>query len=300
MSIQRTLFASACIVALAAPPAAADDGGGDLDAVRRRGVLRHLGIPHANFVTGSGDGFDVELVRGFAKRLGVRYEYVQSDWPSMLADLTGRRVSPTSTDVHRAAPTPIRGDLVATGLVRLPWRERVVSFSGPYFWTQLWLVARADSALRPIRPGASLDSDIRAVRALLAGRRLLGVPNTFLDPSLHRLEETGAKLLLEELAVDEVAPELIQGGSELALLTVGDAEIALQKWPGALKVIGPLSPRQEMGVAFRKGSPALRAAFDAFLTDARRDGSYDRLVEAYFPEAPTYFPEFFRRVARDP
>ena len=36
--------------------------GADLDEIRERGELRHLGVPYANFVTGSGDGMDVELV----------------------------------------------------------------------------------------------------------------------------------------------------------------------------------------------------------------------------------------------
>ncbi|MBW1993760.1 MAG: ABC transporter substrate-binding protein, partial [Deltaproteobacteria bacterium] len=36
--------------------------GADLQEVRKTGVLRHLGVPYANFVTGSGDGLDVELV----------------------------------------------------------------------------------------------------------------------------------------------------------------------------------------------------------------------------------------------
>lgn len=30
--------------------------GGDLPDVRAAGVLRHLGVPYANFVSGSGDG----------------------------------------------------------------------------------------------------------------------------------------------------------------------------------------------------------------------------------------------------
>ena len=33
----------------------------DLREIRERGVLRHLGVPYANFVTGSGDGLDVEI-----------------------------------------------------------------------------------------------------------------------------------------------------------------------------------------------------------------------------------------------
>jgi membrane-bound lytic murein transglycosylase MltF len=47
---------------------------GDLADVKARGVLRHLGIPYANFVTGSGDGLDVEVMRRFAAYLGVKYE----------------------------------------------------------------------------------------------------------------------------------------------------------------------------------------------------------------------------------
>ncbi|HEX7624725.1 MAG TPA: transporter substrate-binding domain-containing protein, partial [Anaeromyxobacteraceae bacterium] len=117
----RTLTALYAAVALLVPVAVAAGApvGGDLDAVKSRGVLRHLGIPYANFVTGSGDGFDVELMRLFAARLGVRYEFVQTDWPTALPDLTGRRVSPALPDLERAAPAPIRGDVVATGLTML-------------------------------------------------------------------------------------------------------------------------------------------------------------------------------------
>jgi ABC-type amino acid transport substrate-binding protein len=69
--------------------------------------------------------------------------------------------------------------------------------------------------------------------------------------------------------------------------------IALQKWPGRVKVIGPMSAKQKMGVAFRKDAPELREAFEAFLVEAKRDGTYQRLIRTYFPEAPVYFPEFF-------
>jgi ABC-type amino acid transport substrate-binding protein len=79
-----------------------DSDGRDLDAVKRRGVLRHLGIPYANFVTGSGDGFDVELLRLFAARLGVRYEFVETNWRAVLPDLTGRQVSQAGTDLEQA------------------------------------------------------------------------------------------------------------------------------------------------------------------------------------------------------
>ena len=292
MGVRRkvALFVIAAAVAMAARTRA-DEGGGDLRALQRRGVLRHLGIPYANFVTGSGDGFDVELMRLFAQRLGLRYEYVQTDWPSALPDLIGRRVSASSEG--DPPPVAIRGDVVATGLTVLPWRERAVAFSTPTFPTQVWAVARANSPLVPIRPSGAVERDIANVKAMLGGRTLIGVPATCLDPSLYQLERTGAVVQLRKVRLDEVAPLLIHGEGELALLDVADAMIALQKWPGQLKVIGPISPRQEMGVAFRKDAPELRVAFERFIADMKRDGTYRRLVQTYFPEAPVYFPDFF-------
>jgi ABC-type amino acid transport substrate-binding protein len=284
---------AALALGMAAPRVAAATEGGDLQDIQQRGVLRHIGIPYAGFITGSGDGMDVELVRLFAKRLGVRYEFVRTEWAAALPDLTGRQVSATTADLGKASPAGIRGDLLATGLTILPWRARVADFSAPVFPTQVWVVARADSAVRPIRPSGDVVADIQNVKGLLAKKSLLGVESTCLDPALYQLDATGARIRLKKIQLDEVAPALINGDGELALLDVADAMIALQKWPGKIKVIGPISPRQEMGVAFRKASPRLRAAFDEFLAEIRRDGTYRRLVKSYFPEAPVYFPEFF-------
>ena len=55
----------------------------DLPEIKKRGVLRHLGVPYANFVTGSGDGLDVEVVNLFAQHLGVKYQYIKTSWKSI-------------------------------------------------------------------------------------------------------------------------------------------------------------------------------------------------------------------------
>jgi ABC-type amino acid transport substrate-binding protein len=289
-------FAVAVLLGLAGAGAAqqqaAGGAGGDLAAVRARGVLRHLGVAYANHVTGGGDGLDVELMQAFARKLGVRYQFVATDWPVAFGDLTGRRVT-ARVPAAEAPAAPIKGDVLASGVTLLPWRERAAAFSAPYFPTQVWVMARADSPVQPIKPSGSIAKDVAAVKALLAGRTVLAVPGTCLDPALYALEATGARVASHELALNEVAPVLLKGGGELSLLDVADAMIALQKWPGKLKAIGPISDRQQMGVAFRRESPQLRAAFDAFLVEARRDGTFGRLVERYFPEAPVHFPDAF-------
>ena len=50
---------AALVFAAAASPCPAmasgtEPAGGDLEAVKRRGVLRHLGVPYARFVSGGG------------------------------------------------------------------------------------------------------------------------------------------------------------------------------------------------------------------------------------------------------
>jgi ABC-type amino acid transport substrate-binding protein len=101
------------------------------------------------------------------------------------------------------------------------------------------------------------------------------------------------RLPAKTLKLNEMAPAILNHEAETTLLDVPDALIALEKWPGQLKVIGPISHNQNMAVAFRKDSPKLRAAFNEYLTMIRKDGSYNKLVEKYYPSVFLYYAEFF-------
>lgn len=283
------------LLAWAAIAGAAAAHARDLDEIRAEGVLRHIGIPYANFVTGGGDGLDVELIQGFAREIGVRYEFVPSDWGRVFGDLTGRHARRNGTHAERFGDTPIRGDLIANGLTVLDWRREVVSFSEPTFPSGVWLIARAASPLHPIEPSGLLDDDILRTKAKLRGVSVLALESTCLDPGLYRLESTDAvvRLAPRQRKLNEMVPALLNDDAETTLLDVPDALLALQRWPGQIKVLGPISERQEMAVAFRPESPALHAAFNAYLGRIMADGSYQRLVRRYYPAVFEYFNDFF-------
>jgi ABC-type amino acid transport substrate-binding protein len=268
---------------------------GDLQEVRKSGVLRHIGIPYANFVTGDGDGMDVELMQKFARSLGVRYQYVKSGWENVVENLTGSTTKGAGDADETVVKTPAKGDLIANGYTILPWRQKVMEFSQPTFPSQIWLVARADAKIRPIKPSGQIDRDIQQVKALLGGRKVLAMKKTCLDPDLYNLQATGADVICSKGALNELAPAIINGEAEMTILDVPDALIAMVKWPGKIKIIGPISHRQEMGVAFPKDSPELREAFDKFLRKCRQNGSYDRIVKKYYPTAFAFFPDFFKK-----
>ena len=274
----------------------------DLQEIRERGVLRHIGVPYANFVSyikqgevATLTGLDVEIVKGFAKSLGVKYQYVPAQWSDMVGKLTGQDVQYHNKQAVVGASVPIEGDLIANGVTILRWRSEVLDFSQDYFPSGVWLVSRSDSDLSPIKPSGSVDEDVRNVKQLINAREVLALEHSCLDPNLYDLYDTGAKIILPNSArlLNEMVPAIIKNDAESTLLDIADTLIALEKWPGEIKVIGPVSENQKMAVAFRKNSPELRKEFDRYLYSIKKDGTYEKLVKKYYPSIYYFYNDYF-------
>ena len=267
---------------------------GDLDDVKTRGVLRHIGIPYANFNTGSGDGMEAELTQKFAKSLGVSYEFVQSDWGVIVQDLIGKKVKVAAGKAELLEEVPVKGDIIANGFTIIPWRQQIVNFSTPTFPNQIWLVARTDSPIRPIKPTGKIEKDIELTKAIMKDRSVLTLEKTCLDPALYNLSATGAKIICFQGKLNEIAPAMLNKEAEMTILDVPDALVALDKWKGKIKILGPVSDKQQMAGGFSKDSPKLLEAYNAFIKKSQHDGTYMALIKKYYPTAPRYFPDFFK------
>jgi len=273
----------------------------DLQDIRARGVLRHLGVPYANFVTGSGDGMDVEIVQLFARHLGVRYEFVPSTWDNVIGDLTGKEIR-FKPAVREVGTRPVRGDIIANGLTILPPRKKVIDYSDPTFPSAVWLLARPEAGVKPIKPSGNREQDIKTTKAMLKLGTTFVMDNSCLDPALYDLEGKGYKLkrFTGSTNLNDIVPALLKHESDMTLLDVPDVMVAMERWSGQVMVIGPISEEQRMGAAFRKDSPELRKAFNAFLAQIKQDGTYMKLVKKYFRAAPRYLPEFFKDLPTRP
>lgn len=289
----RSIVAAIALAIIGASATAAAPERHDLPEILAAGELRHLGIPYANFITGRGDGLDVDLVRLFCDELGVGYVYVETDWASTITDLTGLRFARTGSEVTITGQAAVRGDLIAHGMTVLPWREELVTFSSPMFPTQIWLVAPSESPLDPIRPSGDLAADIARTTAIVSGRSVLAMPDTCLDPTLYDLSGRGALVVNYEGSLNHMAPNLLGGMAELTILDVPDALVALRRWQGKIKILGPMSPPQHMALAFPKDSPELHRAFETYFARVLADGRYQALVRKYYPGVWDYYPDFF-------
>ena len=269
----------------------------DLAEIKQRGEIRHIGIRYANFVTGAGDGLVVELIEGFAKRIGVSYKLVYSDFYSVIRDLLGKDVLRKNGEVTLTGDYPIKGDVISTGFTVLPWREAVLLYSDPTLPSQVLLVAPAESNLQPIEGSADLAADIAKTRKAIGSRSVLVMERTCLDPANYGLVNVGIDLKAynKSANLNEMVPAMLNKEAELTLLDLPDAILDLRKWAGRIKVLGPISGRQMLATAFPKDAPALRDEFNAYLNDIKASGVYDRLVDKYYPGIRRFFPEFFAK-----
>lgn len=192
---------------------------GDLQDIKDRGVLRHIGVPYANFVSyiDQGEmqtltGLDVDIIKGFAKSLGVRYQYVPAQWNNVVGKLTGQQVEYKDAQLVVGEKMAVEGDLIANGVTILDWRKNVIDFSDDYFPSAVWLIARTDSTLTPITPTGSVEQDINKVKALIYGREVLAMEHSCLDPNLYNLYDTGAKVILPDgqRRLNEMVPAIMK------------------------------------------------------------------------------------------
>jgi ABC-type amino acid transport substrate-binding protein len=277
---------------------------GDLHEVKTAGVLRHIGIPYANFVTISPadgqlneGGFDVDIIRGFAVYLGVKYQFVEGRSDNAYGLLMGQNAEYVDQQIVFGKQQKIQGDLFAGGVTILDWRKNIVDFSDDYFPAGIWLFARSDSTLHPIIPSGSILDDIEQVKEQLNGREVLGKKYTSLDPDLYNLKATGAQILHARAnqKINKMILSIIKNSAETTLVDVVDGLAALDAWSGAIKAIGPISKKQKMAVVFPKSSPKLRQAFNDYLKKIREDGTFNKLVKKHYPEIFNFYPVYFAK-----
>jgi len=293
-SIQKIFSAGIFFLFLASISAIHPAKAGNLEEVLQSGTLKHLGIPYANFITSDHKGLDVELMQQFAKYLGVKYQFVESRWQDIIPELTGKKITVAGDTVTITGSTAIKGDVISTGFTVLPWRTKIVDFSETTFPSGIWLIARSDAILTPIKPTGDIEKDILRVKKKLMGVSVLGLEGSCLAPELYGIDQTGANV--QFFPVDQdlegMIPSVIAKIADTTLMDVPVALVALAKWPGQIKVIGPLSDPQSMACAFSKDSPKLKQAFDSFFNAFKKNDKYKELVDTYYPTVFTYYPDF--------
>lgn len=196
-------------------------------------------------------GYDVEVTRAVADKLGIKVEFKETRWDSMMAGLKAGRFDVVANQVGLTSPE----------------RQATFDKSEPYSWSGAVLVVRKDSNIKSIddikgvKTAQSLTSNY-GEKAKAAGAEL--VPVDGLAQSLTLIEQKRADATLND---------------ELAVLGY------LKNKPDAgVKIVwsAPADEKVGSGLIVNKGNDEALAKFNTAMTELKADGTLKKLGEQFF------------------
>lgn len=226
----------------------------ELADVKAAGVLR-IGTEgtYAPFTyhDGSGElvGFDVEIGREVAERLGVRAEFIEGRWDGLIAGLDANRY-----------------DAVINQVGITEERKAKYDFSEPYIASRAALIVRED------------NSEIDSFDDLSGKRSAQSLTSNY-----ARMAETAGAELVATEGFDQAIQLVVAGRADA---TINDSlsfyDFKKQQPNAPVKIAATEDEASYSGIILRKGQPELVAAINKALEEIKADGTYRALSEKYF------------------
>ena len=252
MKALRTSLVAAALIAGASLAAHAADL---LDDVKSRGTLRVAvegTYPPFNFKDAKGqlDGFDVDIAKALAAKLGVKPEFTTTEWSGILAGLQAGKY-----------------DVIVNQVAATDERRKTFDFSAPYVTSYPQLIVRANET-RSLQSAADLKGKKIGVGQ---GSNFADLAKTWEGAEVRTYP--GATEYLQDLATGRIDAAL--NDSLLIPYLKEKTKLPIKAGPRVGAV-------ERMGVAFRKGNPQFKAAVDKILGDARADGTLKQISLKWF------------------
>nr|WP_092072165.1 amino acid ABC transporter substrate-binding protein [Dendrosporobacter quercicolus]NSL48646.1 transporter substrate-binding domain-containing protein [Dendrosporobacter quercicolus DSM 1736]SDM37744.1 amino acid ABC transporter substrate-binding protein, PAAT family [Dendrosporobacter quercicolus] len=201
-------------------------------------------------------GFDVDMAREAAKRLGLEVEFKAIDWSSKEAELNGKRI-----------------DALWNGMNITEERKKNVLFSEPYMESKQLIFVLAGS---PIKSAADLAGKAVGVQQASIAEEVV-TKDVQLKNSLKDFKQypdfIAAFMDLKTGRLDAVITDEILG------------RYYLSKEAGQYVAIDqPLGEVGVYGVGFRKEDKKLRDKVQAILDEMKKDGTSAKISKQWFGE----------------
>ena len=223
-----------------------------------------LNIPYEPFEyrnqKGDLEGFDVALGNALCAQAQLSCSWNEQSWESLLPSLMTRKA-----------------DAIISGMTITDERREQVLFSDPYLIPPTAWFAPTQSPLHVITTSTLRGQRIGVLRGSTQDRY---VSDLYSEHNIIR-RYAGA---------DDVVNDLIASRLDLTLLDYPTGQSSLLKAsPGNFRVVGANIQdaryfNDGTGIAFRKQDRALADRFNRALRELKQNGTYQTLVNTYFPE----------------
>jgi cystine transport system substrate-binding protein len=227
-----------------------------LDTVKARGTLKIAvegTYPPFNFKdksTGELTGFDVDVAKLVASKLGLKPEFVTTEWSGILAGLSAGKY-----------------DVIVNQVGVTPQRQQTFDFSIPYTISAAQLIVNKSD-----------KHDFKSLEDLKGKKLGVGQGSNYEQkakavPGIEVRSYPGAPEYLQDLAA---------GRLDAALNDSLMVSYLLKTSPLPLKAGAPVGDVEKMAIPFRKGNPKFKEAIDKALSDSFKDGSFRQVSMKWF------------------
>lgn len=194
-------------------------------------------------------GFDVDIARAVAAKMGVKPEFVEGRWDGLIAGLSAKRY-----------------DAVINQVGITPERQAKFTFTDPYITSKAVLIVRDNNA--QIKSFADLR-DQKAAQSLTSNYAKLA-------------QKYGAELVPTDGFNQSL--ELVISGRAAATLNdnLSYLDFRQHKPNAPLKVVAVAEQGADSAILVRKDQPQLVQALNQALSEIRADGTYHTISQRYF------------------
>jgi cystine transport system substrate-binding protein len=234
---------------------AAANAGADFDKIKQAGALRigtegtYAPFTYHDGATNELVGFDVEIGKEIAKRIGVKSEFQEGPWDGLIAGLDADRYDAVINQV---------------GITEA--RKAKYDFSNPYIASKAVLIVRADNA------------DIKSFADLKGKKAAQSLTSNF-----GKLAEASGAELVGTEGFDQSIQLVLNGRADA---TINDSlsfyDFKKHQPDANAKIVAEQENADYSGVIVRKGDPELVAAINKALDEIKADGTYKKIADTYF------------------
>ncbi|ABK61122.1 ABC transporter substrate-binding protein [Clostridium novyi] len=196
-------------------------------------------------------GFDIDLAKEIGKKLGVKVEFITTEFSGILLGLQSKKF-----------------DTIIAGFTMTDERKKSLNFTEPYvLGGQIIAVKKGNNSIKKL-------SDLKEK---VIGCQMGSAGQITAESKLKDIKE-----LRKYGKITEAFSDMSIGRIDAVIMDAQVGGYYISKKPGQFEVLDEMVSKEPMGIAFRMGDNALKDEVQKIINELKKDGTLSKLSVKWF------------------
>jgi polar amino acid transport system substrate-binding protein len=202
-------------------------------------------------------GFDIDLAKEVASRIGVEAKFKPCDWDGIIFELRSKKI-----------------DMVWSGMTITESRKKQIAFSKPYFSGEQTIITRSGSDIKEIS-----DLSGKTIGIQMGSSSNVALEKNPISSEVKNVRKYGSNV--------EVLLDLEAGRTDAIIIDsmVGRYYVTKKEKnenKDIFAIVNDPLAIEDMGIGIRKEDISLIAGIDKIIDEMKEDGTYNKIYEEWF------------------